>query len=285
MTSAAKPPPCVGTYQRGDQECDGDSPCQWRDKCGGLKLFIAESGQELDRWVDNETGALRIQPDRFRDFCLEQVGHFDIVDGLPRAEHEAHESKRVAAPPSMPEPEPTANERAYLQKRIKPIFEPLTRPFKEGARSPRKTSSTAAAKNREDAMRLFEHFKDRLLEQFKDRRMGSGERAAIPGEMYMLDHRKRSRYLAFYCRSPGGHDVPVVCVIPLAATRALEARLPVTLKDFLEHVPIDNKTLRQAKAIHVGRFKTRIVGLNYNDSALLAQVIGKLVEHAIIALP
>lgn len=85
-------PACVGTFETGDPQCNGDpsdpAPCTWRDKCGAFKTYLDTQSSNGSQWFDSETGELRADTETFNRFCLEQIQKFSVVGGQPRIPQE-----------------------------------------------------------------------------------------------------------------------------------------------------------------------------------------------------
>jgi hypothetical protein len=77
------PPPCLGTFDPNDTECNGSEadplPCTWRDRCGALKTYLRRSKQGIGRWLDLESWEIR-------RWCDQWIEAYEIKDGLPKHE-------------------------------------------------------------------------------------------------------------------------------------------------------------------------------------------------------
>lgn len=221
----ARPPTCIGDYDRGDPECDGNEhdphPCTWRDKCGAFRAHLEESGERRAKWISNDGDLTTTEPFEFDRLCLEWVERFGVVDGLPEAK---------------------AAELAKL-----PLDD------------------------------LFEVFLAHLVAEV-GRVYAKPGVLALPGQVYLRDHRRQYGYATIYCRSRGGHDKPLARVQAKRRAGALEIRLPVPAR-VAAKLGLDARVLRSA-----GQFKSEVV-LDEANALALARKIRGLVDDGKIQLP
>lgn len=221
----SSPPTCVGDYDHGDSECDGDEtdprPCTWRDKCGAFKAHLETSGERRTKWVIGEGYLTTVEPFEFEHLCHEWIERFAVVDGLPKTK---------------------AAELAKL-----PIDD------------------------------LFTVFLAHLVAEVGRDYARPGV-LALPGQLYLRDHRKQHGYVTIYCRSRRGHDKPLARVKARRKTGALEIRLPVSAR-VATGLGLDARVLRSA-----GQFKSEVV-LDEKNALALARKICGLVDDGKIKLP
>ena len=60
MTEQTPWPACIGTYEVGHVQCDGDpssksekdrKPCHWRDRCGGFQAHLESVGSDVEDYM------------------------------------------------------------------------------------------------------------------------------------------------------------------------------------------------------------------------------------------
>ena len=76
-------------------------------------------------------------------------------------------------------------------------------------------------------------------------------RLALPGELYLVDHMAKARYVAVYARAHQGHDRPVVRLRFKPRAGVVELRLPVEATEAARALGVD------AVAIKSGQFQAR----------------------------
>lgn len=218
------PPQCVGTYDRGDDQCDGSDadpyPCAWRDKCGGFKAHLAKSRSSSATWIDGE-GNLVVDLYSFNRSARRWVEVYDIVDGIPTADAAEHRSMGLEE--------------------------------------------------------LFDLFLSNLVAEV-ERDFAEPGALALPGQLYLRDHRDRHSYATIYCRARRGHDKPLARVRSRPRDKALEVWLPVTAR-------VAAKLGLSARVLVAhGQFKSELV-LDQANAIGLAKKIAGLVDGGKIELP
>lgn len=77
------PPPCVGTFESNNLECNGSEqdpyPCAWRDRCGAFKTHLRRAKQSPTKW-------LKLPGWELRRWCDQWVEAYEIEDGTPKNE-------------------------------------------------------------------------------------------------------------------------------------------------------------------------------------------------------
>lgn len=124
---------------------------------------------------------------------------------------------------------------------------------------------------------LFDLFLSRLITEV-ERGFAKPGKLALPGQLYLRDHRTRHNYATIYCRARQGVDKPLVRVRPRPRDKALEVWLPVTAR-------IAAKLGLSARVLSSqGQFKSELV-LDQANAIGLAKKIAGLVDGGKIQLP
>ena len=261
------PPSCVGTYEKGHEQCDGSNqdprPCTWRDKCVALGLHCEATGADLSKFIDPDTDEPRTSSRAFSDFCLQLTKSFNVVNGEQREpEHE-------------PEPEP-----------LEPLLQPIKRKRKHKPQPRLKgTSSGYFAEKREATLQLLEHFEDRLMVEVPERTMAHGNQSVVPGQFYKVDRLAKSQYVAFYCRKVEGWNAGLAMVRIKPRTQTVDITLPVKRAAIAKALPKRLFNKLSLDAMKSGCFLTRASGLDREGVGIIARAIGKLVASGTIELP
>lgn len=101
---------------------------------------------------------------------------------------------------------------------------------------------------------------------------------ALPGQLYLRDHRTRHNYATVYYRARRGHDRPLARVRTRPRDKAIEVWLPVTAR-VAAKLGISARVLTSR-----GQFKSELV-LNQVNAVKLAKKIAGLVDEGKIQLP
>ncbi len=267
-------PHCVGEYEAGDTSCDGQpdgatradqAVCAWRDRCSAFQQYLisvdgdvedhVEIRKELDPDGDERFYGVPLEGyAKFLKLCDTEIRRWKVSRGHPQRSPK-HFARNYRAPAK------------WLQKKA------------------RKALDARQAARRNEAMKLVEHFKEQLLDELPGYNF-AGKRAIIrPGHLYMVDRRRSSKYLACYCRTGDGRDVPIALLIPRPATLTLDLALPVPITgygafgvDFVRRLDAQD---------HPGksRFKSVVKRADKERIAMAAEVIGRLHERGELLLP
>lgn len=101
---------------------------------------------------------------------------------------------------------------------------------------------------------------------------------ALPGQLYLRDHRSRHNYATVYCRARRGLDRPLARVRTRPRDKALEVWLPVTAR-VAAKLGISARVL-----VSHGQFKSELL-LDQTNAVGLAKKIAGLVDGGKIQLP
>lgn len=124
---------------------------------------------------------------------------------------------------------------------------------------------------------------DRLVEYLKTNahqvgRQFAEDRLALPGDLYLVDHMDKARYVAIYARAHQGHDRPVVRIRFKPRAGSVELRLPVEAAEAARALGVE------AVAIKSGQFRARAdIGLEALDG--LGSRIFALAKSGALKLP
>ena len=149
----------------------------------------------------------------------------------------------------------------------------------------RESNSKWAADQRSVTMSIYAHFEEALLEALPDYHFVGERQAAMPGQLYTIDRRVNSGYFTIYCKSPTGRDVPFVSVLLKPRTKQIHIELTVSVKMLqsrLSKIKLKKLKLKQIK----GRvFRSRIVAIDKERAAIVAESIQELIEAKVVKLP
>jgi hypothetical protein len=152
-------------------------------------------------------------------------------------------------------------------------------------RGERETNSKWAAQQRRESLALYKHFEEALSEGLNGYAFTEPKQAALPGQLYVADRRELSGYVSVYCKTAGGRDIPVVSIKMKPRATEIDVDLPVTVKMLRSRLSKAKLAKLDLKQLKGGRFRARIVGLDKEKAAIVAEVVHELVKSKAIDLP
>jgi len=291
-------PLCVGDYEVGDSQCDGDSgasrsedvaPCGWRNRCAALQCYLGETDRDISELVELKTSKeLVLVPDettgqdietyedqehaysigpwkKFEALLEKQVQRYGIRDGRPTKDP-------VGDPPPKPERAPQPDRRKFLK------------PSKKAQRAAKKALSKRAQERRSELDRLFQYFIRHLATELKD----SGYKFAKPkhglgrGTLYIVNRLDKSGYMSVYCNNPMGRDAALVSAKYKPRDLTLDMMMPFEVDQVTSE---ERKKLNLESLENGGLFRSVAMGLKKEGVAHAAETIAALVKSGRVDLP
>lgn len=266
-------PTCLGTYEE-CVTCDGDgsvlttgAPCAWRGRCRGFQAHIDETGEDEDDYIElvkittkavrERTGWTKTAKPKKHDhagfniFLRRLEGQYGTVD---------------------PEPEPI----------LVPVEKPKKKPKKVKRRSQSKETHNRL-------MSLMKHFFVHLKKYVDNDISLSKRRLILPGMLFTVDARKKTGYITVYRsilprRGKKTRKEHVLRIWPMKLAADLTMGLAVDLRDIQRVTTHDEFDMLGPKA-GTSPYNTTFPHLSEDGLALLAEVIGRLVDARILSLP
>jgi hypothetical protein len=250
-------PPCVGHFELGDKTCNGDPagateqdrmPCAWRNRCAGLQLYTKERGVAPEVVVASST------TDELAKLCQRYADDHAIEDG-------------VVGGRQPPPPKKKRVVRSPQNKSKRPVTRPMP-PINDEVRA------------------LHDHFEQTLRDFFPDRRFASGQRVLVkPGTFYSIDRLRGSQYISWYCTVAKGRDRALACVRFKPGLVRLDIQLPASVEELKSFLGARLFKRLQPKPFIDGQFKSVCMHLDREGVAECAEVLRRLVESDVVALP
>lgn len=287
MTSKKRMPRCVGHYDIGDTTCDGDPkgatdedkmPCVFRDRCAALQKHCSESGHQPQDYV--ELRKLEDVDGEKRRFAIAKADD-DVFSGqLARwAKRWGIRNGRVTlTTPIDPEPKKNNKPKKKRARDIR-IRQP---PSADARRKAAKAIADSAETSVQEAYQMASWF-NKQLETHTQHAFVTRASEARPGEMFIVDRMRSSRYVAVYCRAEKQRKVAVASIYPQTRAESCQIRFPVPPESF-DELPGDYKRLGIV-SINDGRFKSKTGKLDREGLAMAAEAVARLAERGTIKLP
>lgn len=270
-------PTCIGTYQDGE-DCDGDPdgegddtlPCSWRANCIPFQQYLRESEKPIAEFVRTVGIGKDLQVATGWDEMASPVGRtFDefkaFCAGLARRYLIRSVEERKTAAELQ---EQRAKKRPYAKR-----------------------ASLSKDKVRRTAIQhLITHYCVQLREKM-GRRINMDRRCntlTMPGDLYMVDYRRRSGYIGVFCRHPNaakfGKDAAVSSLVPLYRTLTLNVSVPVDIRKVQRKLGSVASTMR-IEPIRNGAFRTIIRGADKDQLDTISTLIADFDKSGILQLP
>lgn len=276
-------PLCVATYDRHHKECNGDPegaddeermPCVYRDRCVAFGVYCRKNRADrsdliqLVKGPDNGTYAIAKGDDaELQQLLVDHIKKYKIKDGVAAgAPLVTAGGVRPATGARQPAP------RAEVPK-------PSSKP-------PRGTPRSLNTEGRAKVAEIGDHFQSMLLQLMK-RTMADSHGEAAPGQLYMIDRRERSNYVALYAKTANGGKVAIASMYFKPNNGVLEVRCAVEYRAFVAFLSATNikKLEPQDYTGRDGQFKVRLPKLDKMGVALVAEALARATQAGIIDLP
>lgn len=297
MSSTQDAPLCVGDYEAGDGECDGDpeaeasaiqAPCGWRDRCSALQCYLNETdkavtdfvdhkfkkttsevydevtGEYTEKTTESEYAVPKGSRDKFVELCEKQAKRYGVKDGTPTKD-----------PVGDPKPKVKKPKTEDRRKNLKP-----TRRARQAAR---RALTKRAGERHKMLWLLYEYFLLKLTEELE----GSGyefvksKEAITRGKLYLVDRLSSSGYISVYSKNTLGRDPALVLAKFKPRDLKLNIALPAPLSAF-SAASIKRLRIQESRG---GLFQVVANGLGKAELAEVAEIIAGLVQSGKITLP
>jgi hypothetical protein len=267
-------PICVGTYERGNETCDGRSrargsegkPCSWRERCSAFQQHIADRGEEPEAYIEVIDTSEAIREETGMDQTGRALGRsYDDFKALLDGLSQLYEFE--PAPPVKRPPPPV----------LKPIPERKPRP-----RVPERNKRTRA---------LESTFLRQVGSELGRSLTLSKRKLILPGMLYIVDKRAVGNgYVSLYCRARGGErrkrrNCPVLIIQPRVRSVTLNVGIAADVREIQRLTTFQEFDVLDPRPNVDGAFISRCTHLDANRLKLLAEVIGRLAKASIIDLP
>lgn len=278
-----KYPKCLGHYDVGDDDCDGDpkaeedhniQPCTSRDRCASLRQHCTATGRSPGDYV--KLKKMKDRDGEKRTYASPKGDAEVFSESLAKwADRWGVTNGRV----TLKEPK-----RSKKKGKTKKATTKSARPVKPPAAATRKKGSAATASKAEgslkEAYELVSRFTTALAEN-TERAFAERPTAAEPGDLFLVDRLPGSRYASVYCAAPGGKKVAVAIVLPHTNHGTCQIRVAAEPDDFKK----SHASKLEIVSIKDGRFKSRTKRLDKEGLAIAAEAIAALVKGGTISLP
>jgi len=297
-------PPCVGFYEKGAAECEGNArgtseseraPCGWRVGCASFSAYLTQVGKVQADFIDifedpvldaegqpsfngdgnpvtRSIGRAKQGNKAFFRFC-ESLGARASPDPEPPAEA----GELVVRPPSTKLKRRTATKNPQIDPKLK--------------RRRRRPPYKAVAARRARMTELFAAFADGIYEHLDPgRRPASKAEPARTGQVYVRDYADKWGYVGLYCRTPRSRDVPVALARMRPRSETLSVELPFDLARLKKTMTRKGwkkvAALRAAPVNRRGsRFKFEVEGLDREAAVELALALSLMMKAGGLDLP
>lgn len=277
-------PDCVGTYELDHPVCNGDpdpdaseqdrAVCAWRDRCRGLQLFCREFSHDPASVVASYPFAGLVS------LTEAQIEKHDIRNGQTAEEREAEPVPDEESEVEATEPEP----RKPPTPRKPPKRSRATR--KVPSRRSRKGVGRQKSPLNETMLELAEHFEVLLRDLFPERTFATGNRVVVkPGVFYPVDRVSGSHYISWYCTSAEGSDHALACIRFKPRLGVVDIGLPVEQEELRNFLGVRTYKRLSVKPYKTGQFRSLASKLDTGGVGLVVEVLKRLIEADIIALP
>lgn len=279
-------PYCLGYFQEGDKECQGDPvseqeadkiPCVFSRRCELLSQHI----EATDKTVN--------------DYCVQHLtkeGEYYATAVKSRGKFMRFLDVLVNASTTGPK----------KQNKPPPKSKKMGRPALDRRRKgPSRAAKKAAAKALAGRMRERLAKMSSMVEQFKidfvaeldgKWRFVKPKQAPIPGMLYMIDHIASSRYISIYCKKPyselsQGRDIPIVMLKFRTMALKFYIAFPLSAEEVKASIPKKVwQKMKPFKTTQGGQFKIVATGgLGTRGLSVLAEFLAEFVKSGQIALP
>lgn len=251
-------PPCFGTYEEKDKECDG-GPCIYRKRCGVFTAHLRKSRKR-------STAYLSIGDDR----SIPKHGHVAFLRFCEQLLKDEAQTK--------------------IKKQTKKL-DPNRDKRKDGPsitakRRSRATKARRAKEKRNQLLIVYEKFRVDFEKGLKKKRtFAASDQIISTGQFYQFDRLAVSDYIGIRCKTNRGVDFPLVVFKLKTSTQALDVKLPFTVDEF-ENL-VSKSTFKKLKLEDrmEGRLKSIIKNAKPPTLALLCEELVKAVNKEKIELP
>lgn len=279
-------PVCVGTYDRGHAECDGDPngsdeqermPCQVRDQCVGMAVHLRKTGARRDSLIqlvigrDKERHAVGLDEASLQKMMADNIKKYRIKDGIA-----------VGAPgvtargvrPATPAKRPAAGAAASR---------PSPKPAGGGARG---RPGVVNVEGRRLVEEIGVHYQSMVLSML-GRSLADSHGEAQPGQLFIIDRRDRSGYVSLYCKGEDGRKIAVTSMYFKPNNGALEIRVAADYRLFTALLSAPNSK-RLEPSDYTGRdgqFKVRFPKVDRMGAGIVAEALDRAAKAGILDLP
>lgn len=301
-------PRCTGNFDVEDPICNGDpegateaerTTCGWRDRCGALQAFCAESGKDpsiyfLPAAPDAPTMLAKDQSGLLR-LLDTQVKRFGVVEGVPGGTldpvaqadadlvQEEEEEALEATPVAVPRESVDGAVEVDLPGEIPE--EPRTpRPI------PARARKAVMPGGKVDQKRVYVRGLFDQLTQLIKMRMGKSvtfatqDEAAATGQLYVKDRTHGSLYCRLYQKTATGKDRGVLSARFKMQTQTLDICLPVSAEDFTRVTA--KEVLKRVNVVNIkdGVFYSLVCGVDRDTLPAVADALQRLDAKGIFPL-
>jgi len=272
---------CIGQYEAGDHQCDGNpaagssgdkTPCGWRGRCVAFTRHIAKAGKTPADYVEWDSSVDEDGKECHYAIPKKGMAHFErFCDALIKAEMK--------------------KQKQQLKKGKKRGRKPTVDKRRAGpTKKAKNAAKLALAKRREERRKRLAARMEKFLGQVEEKMNGAlgfsqPGQVLAPGQMYVVDRLQTSGYVAIYCKAARGLDLPLFSIRHKLASLSYDVSLPVEMKQ-LESC-LSASTLKKLKFVEVkdGRFKSLSPKVGKEHLMLMAETIAELVIGGNILLP
>lgn len=285
-------PRCIRKYDRNAAECNGREkarsdeeriPCIFRDRCVALQRLMKRHNYRArdilrHRKFRDQDGRRRIyafpkiDPDKFKLWLIRGIDRYGIRDGrvtILRLDEAPPQRQRVTRSPEA---------RQRLAVQLIKAREKAMVSLQEKSRA-----------DMEASLQLLQWFLARLKRSLKRDFMASPG-LAEPGDLFVSDRLKVSRYLTVYAktgdtRSKEYSRRAVVCCVLAPRTRSLRLFFPIAPQTFLECLPSEHRGRVPVAPLTSGRFRSRTRPLGKEGVSLAADALTVAIKKGKLVLP
>jgi hypothetical protein len=173
--------------------------------------------------------------------------------------------KPAELPRYKPKPKPT--------RRVRPH-----KTSKEALENSGKASKERASKNMDRVREMIAWLQHCLTEQTGFQFAGDNE-SPKAGEFYVKDNLENSRYMGLYHTSDGRKKIGVAMLYPHFSTPLMNVNIAASPEDF-----IATHRERLKPGVEPGRFKAKLINLDKEGVAIVAELIADLASRGIMGL-
>lgn len=279
-------PRCLGIYQAGDAQCDGEAagkteqdrmPCVYRDRCVGFQKYLDKAGREPSfhlrfEEVDGNVYSFAKNQAKLDLIISKQISRLGIRNGRVT---------RRAAQPVVTKPRPPtviSPERMAKLRKTKP-------PGRSALQAAGRVRAKQFVKAREAVTELAQWYMKQLAAH-SGRPLHDVPAAASLGDLFMIDRSESSSYIAVYGRTVAGKKIPITSLYYRPVTGRLEVRIAM---EFQVYARIAKRfSAKLAPEDYTGKdgaFKVRIREVDTEKASIIAETLAQAMASGSILLP
>lgn len=263
MIEEKKLPPCYGTYEEGDKNCDGDgsadSQCSYRKRCGAFKRYLGSKRKRSSSYlaVDDNGARAKHGYTIFMRFC-EQL----LKD----------ESKTEIAKHRRQKTDPNWDKRR-------------DGPCVAAKRKSRATKAKRAREKRQKLLSVFSDFRINFETNLTNRTFAASDQIMSVGQFYVFDRVKTSDYIGIRCKTIKGVDRILVAFKLKTSTMSFDIKLPFSTEE-LESL-VSKAVFKKLSPVDIdeGKLKSIIKNARKEKVGLVCEFLFNAVNAEKVELP